>query len=81
MLHKEGLRCGTGVVNEGGAELGGPGGGQHHLAREHLATNLHQHGLGAGVVVQRGEDETGDVGGGGVQVVHEGGEGARGGGQ
>ena len=48
-----------------GAE--GDGGG------EDLVTNLHQHGLGA--LLEGVEDQLGDVGGGGVEVVHEGDEG------
>ena len=62
------------MVRVGGAEHqgGGPGGGQH----QGLVTNLHQHGLGARVVVEGREDQLGDVGGGRVQVVDKGGQGA-----
>ena len=50
-------------------------GGTEHWG---LVTSLHQQWLGARVVVERREDEFGDVGGGRVQVVDKGDQGALG---
>ena len=76
--HTEGSRCGIVMVSVRGTEVhgGGAGCGQH----QGLVPDLHQHWLGARVVVEGGEDELGDVGGGRVQVVDKGDEGALGGG-